>query len=110
MQRIALLVSVSVLAIPLPAQAASPPTGKYDCTIGSSQILFGTLAIKANKKYAHRGTNGTFTTTRAKKIRFKKGDLDGLRGRFYKSTGGIWEIALRNPEDDFESIYCDKRR
>ena len=109
MQRIALLLAGTLLLAAVPAEAASPPKGPYDCVIGSNSILFGTLKIKAGKNYAHRGTKGTFTTN-GQKIRFKKGDLDGIRGRFFKTTQGIWEIALRNPGDDFESIYCDQRR
>lgn len=95
------------LAAP-PALAAGPPTGRYDCVIGSNSILFGTLVIKSGMKYAHRGTKGTFTVPAPKKLRFKGGDLGGMRGRWYKSTSGVFEIALRNPRDDFESIYCTK--
>ena len=120
---IALLASLSVLfAMPLAAEAKAPPKGKYDCTIGS--ILFGTLTIKGGSKYSHRGTNGTFTHGKSMKtfhdgirgwtLKFKKGDLGGMRGRWYKGNDGTpegtYEIALRNPRDDFESIYCGKRK
>ena len=34
--------------------------------------------------------------------------LGGMRGKWTRSTTGV-EIALRNPRDNFESIYCSKR-
>ncbi len=89
------------------ADAAAPPKGRYDCVIGSSGTLFGTLVIKSGAKYAHRGTKGTFRAT-GKNLRFKRGTLDGMRGRWYVSSSDRPEIALRNPRDDFESIYCTK--
>jgi len=113
-----------LLALPSPGLAKAPPKGKYDCVIGSSSILFGTLAIKADNKYSHRDTKGSFKHGAKKKrfsdgrtgwtIKFKGGDLGGISGRWYKTGSAAplpsHEIALRNPEDDFESIYCDKRR
>ena len=72
-------------------------------------LPWGTLKIKPAKKYAHRGTKGTFTT-KGKHITFHKGDLNKMTGRFLKTTEGRWEIALRNPKDDFESIYCDQNK
>lgn len=105
------------------AEAKAPPTGKYDCTIGAG-TLFGTLAIKSTSRYTHRGSKGTFThgTTRKRfpdgvvgwTLRFRRGTLGGMRGRWYKAKDGTpegtYEIALRNPRDDFESIYCSKRK
>ena len=32
-----------------------------------------------------------------------------MRGRSSRTISGRPEIALRNPRDDFESIYCTKR-
>ncbi len=104
------------------AAAKAPPTAKYDCVIGSSSILFGTLAILPGGKYTHSGSSGTFTTG-AKRVTFKDkivgytiafkgGDLNRITGRWYvaKAGGGkkTVEIALKNPRDNFESIYCDK--
>ena len=104
------LAAACAAALLLPAasaQAAAPPKGRYDCVIGASSTLFGTLTIKAGRKYAHRGTKGTFRST-GEKLRFKRGTLGGMRGRWYVATGGTPEIALRNPRDDFESISCTK--
>ncbi|HKP19077.1 MAG TPA: hypothetical protein VJT84_11395 [Gaiellaceae bacterium] len=103
------------------AQAKAPPVAKYDCVI-SSNILFGTLGVLAGGKYTHRGTHGTFTTAAAPTkfkdgkvgytIRFKGGSLNGISGRWYRASAGggktTYEIALKNPRDNFESIYCDK--
>ncbi len=105
-----------------PAAAKAPPKGKYDCTIGST--LFGTLTIKGGGVYKHRGTKGRYIAKGGQKtfpdgvvgfdIRFRKGDLGGMKGRWYKGNDGTpegtYEIALRNPRDDFESIYCSRRK
>ena len=107
----------------VPASAKAPPRGKYDCTIGGS-TLFGTLSIKASGRYGHRGTKGRYIAKGGAvtfpdgivgyRIRFKRGTLDGVRGRWYKAKDGTpkgtYEIALRNPRDDFESIYCSRRK
>lgn len=106
MRPVLVLALLAALALAPAAHAALPPNGKYECVIGSSAILFGNLVVKG-KAYKHRGTKGTLSGTK-KKLRLKGGDLGGLRGRWYKSSTGSYEIALRNPEDDFESIYCTK--
>ena len=123
MIRIALLaVILFCLSAPV-AHAKAPPVGKYDCTIGSG-TLFGTLTIKSTSRYTHRGSKGTYTHGSTRKrfsdgivgwtLRFRKGTLGGMRGRWYKAKDGTpegsHEIALRNPRDDFESIYCSKRK
>lgn len=114
----ALAAATLCLVAALPAAAKSPPRGKYDCVIGST--LFGTLTIKSDHRYAHRGSKGTFRANGGAKkyddgitaypISFKKGTLNGMKGRWHKTSDGVYEIALRNPEDDFESIYCDRRK
>ena len=126
MRRLCLLSLTFAFAagLPAPASAKAPPTGKYDCVIGSNSILFGTLAIKDSSHYTHRGSKGTFTATGGAvtfpdkivgyRIGFKGGTLGGMKGRWYKAKDGTpsgnYEIALRNPRDDFESIYCDRRK
>lgn len=111
------IVCGALLLLPGTSAAKSPPKGKYECTIGYT--LFGDLYIKSDGAYKHRGTKGTFKAGSKKitwkdgrkgwKISFKKGSLNGIKGRWYKTSDNMYEIALRNPEDDFESIYCDKR-
>ena len=106
-----------ILAVP-ESGAKFPPRASYDCTI--SGILFGTLKIKGGGKYTHRGSNGTFKAgsklvafpddIKGWRLKFSGGTLAGMRGRWYRtSTPGVSEIALRNPRDDFESIYCTQR-
>jgi hypothetical protein len=38
--------------------------------------------------------------------------MNRFNGRWHKGSAGggktTFEIALRNPKDNFESIYCDK--
>jgi hypothetical protein len=106
-----------------PAAAKAPPKGKYDCTIGGS-TLFGTLTIKGGGAYRHRGSTGRYVAKGGQKtypdgvvgfdISFRKGTLGGMKGRWYKGKDGTpegsYEIALRNPRDDFESIYCTRRK
>jgi len=124
LRRLALPICLLTLLSASLAEAKPPPTGKYDCVIGPSSILFGTLAIKKGNAYAHRGTAGTFAHGERQQkdarglryytLKFKRGGLGGMRGRWYRGSDGTpagsFEIALRNPEDDFESIYCTKRK
>jgi hypothetical protein len=118
------LICALALVPAAPSVAKPPPRGKYDCVIGSNSILFGTLTIKKGGKYSHRGTKGTFTHGKKQqqdstglrfwRLAFKGGDLGGMKGRWYRASDGTpeggHEIALRNPRDDFESIYCTKRK
>src|SRR4051812_7053305 len=122
MVSIALVGAALALAAAPVAGAAAPPGGKYDCVIGSSSILFGTLVIQPGGKYTHSGSRGTFTTG-ARPVKFKDkktgytiafrgGDLNRISGRWYRASAGggkmTVEIALKNPKDNFEAIYCDK--
>ena len=128
MPRAATVVTLPVVLAALaltavPASAKAPPRGKYDCTIGGS-TLFGTLTIKRSGRYTHRGSTGRYTARGGAvtfpdgivgyRIRFRRGTLAGVKGRWYKAKDGTpegtYEIALRNPRDDFESIYCSRRK
>lgn len=112
------LVLAALLALLLapPALAKSPPKGKYGCTIGG--LLFGDLKITGSDTYKRYGNNGTYSAGRRKinfddgfagyKIKFKTGPFEDFKGRWYKADSGTAEIALQNPEDGFESIYCDE--
>jgi hypothetical protein len=117
---LAAAVSVLALAVSPLAEAKAPPVGKYECTIGD--IFFGTIAILPGGRYTHGKPHGTFTTglrlTKYKDgitgyaIAFHGGDLNRFNGRWHVANAGggkkTVEIALRNPKDNFESIYCDK--
>ena len=117
------LVVLVLLSTASMAGAKAPPRGTYDCTIGGS-TLFGTLKIKSKSAYTHRGSKGRYKHGAQRKtfsdgivgwtLRFRRGTLGGMRGRWYKASdgtpAGTHEIALRNPRDDFESIYCGKRK
>lgn len=103
------------------AEAKSPPRGTYSCTIGSANLLFGDIIIKGGNRYKYSrfggvgrfdGKNKPRPLTRGIPygIRFKSGGLKHYKGRWYKTTSGTFEIALENPKDGFESIYCDKPR
>lgn len=105
----------ALIAVPA-AFAKSPPKAKYECTIGN--ILFGDIQITGATTYTRYGKKGTYAAgtklTRWKDktvpgytIVFKTGPLKNYKGRWYTSKGGVHEIALRNPIDNFESIYCD---
>jgi hypothetical protein len=113
--------SMSALAtVPL-AGAQAPPSRSYDCTIGGS-TLFGTLEVRGAGRYTYDGKAGTFAAgtspvkfpdkTSGWTLTFKGGGLSGYKGRWYFANGGpgrrhVPEIALKNPTDGFESIYCD---
>jgi hypothetical protein len=106
----------ALLALPATAEAKAPPKGKYECTI--SGILFGNLIIKSASTYKRNGKTGKYTARGGKRtfadgvkgwpIKFKTGSFRGFKGRWHKGNDGTYEIALENPLDDFESIYCDK--
>ncbi len=109
------LLLVVGLGTSAPAHAKAPPKGLYECTIGGT--LFGDVTITGATTYKRFGKTGTFSAkgtrvreggVRAYKISFTKGPFKGFRGDWRKTTDGKYEIALRNPRDDFESIYCDK--
>lgn len=99
-----------------PAVAKSPPEGKYGCSIGG--IYFGELKITSSDIYRRYGKKGKYKAGGAKihfddgvtgyTIRFKTGPLKDFKGRWYRAGSGTAEIALKNPEDGFESIYCDE--
>lgn len=105
----------ALAATPFTASAKSPPRGEYECTIGGT--YFGSVWITGAKTYKRSGKSGKYkakgTTTRdggirAYKISFTTGPFKGFKGDWHRSSGGVDEIALRNPIDNFESIYCDK--
>jgi hypothetical protein len=101
------------------AGAKAPPAATYDCVI--SGLLFGKVKIKSAGAYTRNGTKGKFVagSTRVTfpdrikgwRLTFRTGSFRGMKGRWYRtSTPGVSEIALKNPRDDFESIYCTQRR
>jgi hypothetical protein len=112
----------TTLALPAAADAKAPPKGKYECTI--SGMLFGKLAIKGGSKYTRHGKKGKYSARGGMRtfpdgvqgwsIKFKSGSLKGFKGRWYKAKDGTpegtYEIALENPLNDFESIYCVRRK
>lgn len=111
------LLAAALMVLPASAGAKSPPKGKYDCVIGST--YFGSITIKSTKSYRRSGKSGTYWASskrtsfsdgrRGYRLTFKTGPFKKYKGRWYKSTtSDIYEIALKNPIDGFESIYCDK--
>lgn len=108
------LLGAVALAAPA-AEAKSPPNGLYECTIGGT--LFDSVTITGASTYKRFGKKGRYVAKgtrmreggiRAYKISFTKGPFKGFRGDWRKTSDGKYEIALRNPRDGFESIYCDK--
>jgi len=103
------LACIALLAFVAPASAGPPPAGLYECTI--SGTYFDNLKIKRDGKYERFGKTGKFTNPKARVLKFTTGPLKGFSGRWYvatSSSGKTPEIALRNPLDDFEDIYCGK--
>lgn len=113
-----------ILGFTSAAEAKAPPKGTYDCVIGDSRQLFGSVKIKGAGKYRYSrfGKTGKFTAgtkrrrfgdsggvgTLGYSIRFKGGGLNKYKGYWFRSTTGDYEIALENPRTGIESIYCDK--
>lgn len=108
--------ALTLLTAPAQALAKSPPRGKYECVIGTT--FFGEVVIKSSTKYRRDGKTGKYKAG-AKQVKFsdgivgyrltfKTGAFKGYKGRWHRTSDGVYEIALRNPIDDFESIYCDK--
>ena len=102
------------------AQAKSPPKGTYECTIGFSNQLFGSIKIRAGGKYRYSrfGKTGTFKAGKTKRkfsggrlsaypISFKGGGLNRFKGYWFTSTTGTHEIALARPGSSYQNIYCD---
>ena len=107
--------AAALAAAPATGVAKSPPRGEYECTIGGT--YFGSVWITGAKTYKRSGKSGRYTAqgtttrpggVRAYKISFTTGPFKKFRGDWRKTTDGKYEIAQRNPIDDFESIYCDK--
>ncbi|MBK5218237.1 MAG: hypothetical protein JJE35_00370 [Thermoleophilia bacterium] len=111
MRRTALVLVLAVaamLGLVAPASAGAPPRGLYECTI--SGAFFGDLKILKDGKYERNDEIGKFTF-KGRKLSFNTGGFKGFKGRWYMATGSgpdTPEIALRNPLDDFEDIYCGK--
>jgi hypothetical protein len=102
------LTAFAALAVAAPAAAGPPPRGLYECTIDG--ILFGDVTIKKDNKYLRNGVVGKFSV-KGRKLSFNTGGFKGIKGRWYMATGSgpdVPQLALRNPLDDFESIYCGK--
>jgi hypothetical protein len=102
------IAALALLAVAAPASAGPPPRGLYECTIDG--ILFGDLTIKKDNKYLRNGVTGKFSS-KGRNLSFNSGGFKGFKGRWYMATGSgpdTPEIALRNPIDDFESIYCGR--
>jgi hypothetical protein len=60
-------------------------------------------------KFKAKGKVASGTYKGQYKISFTTGRLKKHKGRWFKSTSGQYEIALKNPNSGYESIYCDRR-
>ncbi len=101
--------ALALLVWAVPASAGPPPAGKYECTISGE--YFGELKIKQGGKYERNGISGKFTNPKGRVLKFTSGSFKGFNGRWQMANEGggkVPEIAVRNPHDDFEDIYCSK--
>jgi hypothetical protein len=110
--RLRVTCAVAAIAIPLtaaaaPAEAKSPPRGKYGCTISGSQFA-GNLFILANNRYrVNRSKRGRYRNLPGNKMRFPTGVYKGLyRGFWHRTDDGRVEIELTSIESGFTSTYC----
>lgn len=110
---VAATVGLAVAGLAAGAEAKSPPTGKYECTIGG--LYADTVTIKSATKYKRFGEKGKYKAGDEKKtydgykgypIKFKTGPFEGFKGNWHKGNDGTNEIALKNPISGFEDTYC----
>jgi len=101
-----------------PATAKAPPQHRYECTIGG--MYADTVTIKSATTYRRFGKTGKYVAGQEKRsfgrapyqykgytIKFRTGPFKGFRGNWHRTRDGVNEIALKNPLNGFESIYCD---
>jgi hypothetical protein len=107
--QVVLLAVALLLPTTAVAAAGPPPRGLYECTIGG--LYFDEVKIKQDNQYERFGKTGKFAG-KGRKINFTSGPFKGFKGRWYMADdgGGVQtpEIALKNPLNDFEDIYCSK--
>jgi hypothetical protein len=82
------------LAAP-PAQAAAPPTGRYDCKFTDSNRTAGFIKIVSASKYSYNGKKSGKYSTSGKNITFKSGPYKGLyKHAVWKRNAGLTYISL----------------
>src|SRR5690348_12722497 len=87
-------------------EVASPPSGKYGCAIGSDSIYAGDLFILDGTHYRLNKSKVGVYVSRGQKLTFPSGVFAKLvTGRWYRTTSGRYEIALRSLKSGFESEY-----
>jgi hypothetical protein len=113
----AVILSLAAFAVIGPAAtvAKPPPRGVYECTIGG--IYADTIKITGKSTYKRFGKSGKYAAGKKKRtyhhsykgyaIKFRTGPFRGFKGNWHRSSDGINEIALKNPINGFEDIYCD---
>jgi hypothetical protein len=115
---IAVAALCAALALPGAAEAKAPPKGQYKCTTGGKSS--GKLRIRSAGSYTRRGKKGKFAARGGKQeyddgargwdIKFRTGSFRGLKGRWYKTRNGGIQIALDDPLNKGESVYCFRRK
>ena len=110
-------VLVLLLALPVvPAQAKSPPKGKYACSYSTFSGTFsaGILYITSKSKYnVNKKGKGRYST-KGKRIKFKSGAYakSKVYGVWKKETGNSgtnYEIRIFGRSDDEERFVCETR-
>jgi hypothetical protein len=109
-----LAASGALCAIAPAAQAASLPTGKYDCKYFESNRTFGQLTFTAKTYRFNKNKAGKYAVS-GRKITFKSGSMKGVfeHAEWKKGTGGVVYINLYDgPEFDrtYTDAQCIKRK
>jgi hypothetical protein len=92
---IAVLTCFGALCAAAPAQAAAPPTGRYDCKYTESNRTAGFIKIVSASKYAYNGKKSGKYSTSGKKITFKSGPMkDVYKHANWKRLNGLTYISL----------------
>jgi hypothetical protein len=89
------LAAALVAAVPASSQAASFPTGRYDCTYFDSGRTFGRLTFTAKTYKFNSGKSGKYGVS-GRNITFKSGSMKGVfkHAQWKKGSGGVFYINL----------------
>ena len=91
--------------------AASPPSGLYGCVIGSDSIYAGDLRILDGSHYRLNQSKVGVFVSRGHRLTFPSGVFAKLvKGRWYRTTEGRFEIALTSLKSGFTSEYCTQEK
>ncbi len=97
------IAALLTVALALPASAAGPPKGTYEC-----YDLGYYFTLKGKGKYKVQTGGGGKWKTKGSKVTFKTGPMDFAYGEFRKDSTGAPVIDLYFTEDKSYADNCPK--